>query len=296
MTNHNCLVLSVDFDGCSDNAHGRLKILTEVQAYLQHHPNIQKIVIIIGSLRQSLFLDKYTAIDYAAYHNSSLVSCKLIGESFLEDLRRSLPSNIHISFDPLLTSDIYNHLQAGTTFQAMQTYFSRDIKEVSHVVSNKHGELIDLLLYPQPTTKDLQLQGSRELIDFTKISIMYLQMQHMANLMPEDSITFRFYDDREDIHRKLNSFFHTHPYSIPKNMTWNSVLNNSQDEELSTKTMLDVPLKGEGPIESRYMEILLHLLETCPFDMIDDHINQQILEQILVQAIQKTNAQTSFIL
>lgn len=290
MTHHNCLILSVDFDGCSDNAHGRHKIIEDARCFVNQHPTIDEIVVIIGSLRQSLFLDKYNAIDYANYHHASLVSCKLLGESFVFELKQALPPHLNIHFDPILTSDIYNQLQAGTTFQAMQNYFASDMSP-SHIVTNQNGQLIDLLLYPSKHQEEVGIRGTRELIDFSKISIMYMQMQHVANRMPNASIAFRFYDDRMDIHQKLKNFFQDHPYSIPENMFWNSVLNKSQETELSPQQILTMPLQGTGPIEHRYTEILNQVLETCPFQMIDDHINQQILEQVLVQTVQKMNAE-----
>jgi hypothetical protein len=52
--------------------------------------------------------------------------------------------------------------------------------------------------------------------------------------------------------------------------------------------MLEHPIQGEGDIEYHYPEILNHVIETCPFDMIDDLINQQILEQTLIHAILKS--------
>ncbi|NBX84293.1 MAG: hypothetical protein EBQ95_01630 [Gammaproteobacteria bacterium] len=284
---NNYLVLSIDFDGCSDNEHGQNKIISDVQLFIQDQPNISHVLVLIGSLRQSLFLDKYNAIDYSKYHDSALVSCKLIGDVFMTQLRTALPSHLVIEFEPLLTSDIYNHLTPGTTYQAMQTYFSSTMNS-SHIVTNQHGQLIDLLMYRHSSKHDDAILQTRELIDFSKISILYMQMQHVAHLMPETPIHFRFYDDRTDIHQKLKNFFQTHTYSMPQNITWHSIRNDSQHPEIPSENMLEKPFQGEGKIEHNYPEILNHVIEACPFDMIDDLINQQILEQTLTQAILKS--------
>ena len=284
---NNYLVLSIDFDGCSDNKHGQNKIISDAQLFIQNQTDITHVVVLIGSLRQSLFLDKYNAMDYAKYHNSALVSCKLIGDVFISQLRTALPSHLVIEFEPILTSDIYNHLSHGTTYQAMQTYFASTMTS-SHIVTNHHGQLIDLLMYRQSSKQNDAILQTRELIDFSKISILYMQMHHMAHLIPETPIHFRFYDDRTDIHQKLKNFFQTHPYSMPQNITWHSIRNDSQHPEIPTESMLEHPIQGEGDIEYHYPEILNHVIETCPFDMIDDLINQQILEQTLIHAILKS--------
>jgi hypothetical protein len=240
---HNYLVLSIDFDGCSDNEHGQHKIISDVQLLIQNQTNITHIVVLIGSLRQSLFLDKYNAVNYAKCHDSALVSCKQIGDTFITKLRAMLPSHLFIEFDPLLTSDIYNHLKPGTTYQAMQSYFSSAMTS-SHIVTNQHGQLIDLLLYRQSSKLSNSILQTRELIDFTKISILYMQMHHVAHLIPAIPIYFRFYDDRTDIHHKLKNFFKTHPYCIPQNITWHSIRNDSQDSAIATESMFESPIQA----------------------------------------------------
>ena len=71
---------------------------------------------------------------------------------------------------------------------------------------------------------------------FSKIDILYVQMQKVALLFPEQKIVFHFYDDGPGIMNALNIFYSSHSDLIPLNLTL--VLHHIGRTSLDTETPL----------------------------------------------------------
>ncbi len=213
MPNPKCFVLSLDFDGCTDRPSSHRAIVTHVLDVYRQNQSIQKIVLIIGSLRQSLHLDILNALRNSTF---PYVSCTSLQEQLMPLLKSQLDTEfpeqeIEIVFDTFLQSDVYNELDNGTCFQTMKKVFhttsfesSRAIEQsdFTEIVMDKHG-------------KEIELVHAKHLSDCSKISILYGQFHHIATTYAQTPCLMHFYDDRYDILRSLSQFYNRYPQWIP---------------------------------------------------------------------------------
>ena len=81
------LVASIDFDGCADTPQGKAQIIRDILAFIAQYPTVKHIVVMIGSLRQSLRCDLINAEINQEHHDGKLLSCHDIGAGFIEQLR-----------------------------------------------------------------------------------------------------------------------------------------------------------------------------------------------------------------
>jgi hypothetical protein len=118
------LILSLDFDGCTDTPEARDKLIDTIHAYCLEHPQYSEIVLVIGSLRQSLFSDLNNAIMNSVHFEGELLSCSILLSEFAEKLSSKLNTTeeekIKVISEPLLASDIYNDFEPGTTIDLIK--------------------------------------------------------------------------------------------------------------------------------------------------------------------------------
>lgn len=120
------LVLSLDFDGCTDTPKARQKLINYIIMYCLKNPQYDTIAVAIGSLRQSVATDYANAeIHYQRFGNQ-LISCSLLLTEFTTTLATQLKTVLKakapkVQNIKMLTSDILNDLPIGTTLNAMQT-------------------------------------------------------------------------------------------------------------------------------------------------------------------------------
>ncbi len=116
------LVLSLDFDGCTDNELSQKILINWVIKLCKSH-NYKNIYIAIGSLRQSILTDINNAIKNSKAHDGKLCSCSVLLKKFLTDLRQCLEKELDtppkINSINLLMHDIFNDLPEGTTLNLM---------------------------------------------------------------------------------------------------------------------------------------------------------------------------------
>jgi hypothetical protein len=111
----------------------------------------------IGSLRQSVLLDLYNSFNHSSFPH--FLSCELIYSEFLPLLQTkihdmNLTQITEIEFAPLLLSDIYNKLETGVTFNAIQHIFSQPPSMIQqfqfldgeYPVTNQIGEKVNELV------------------------------------------------------------------------------------------------------------------------------------------------------
>lgn len=119
------LVLSLDFDGCTDTPEARNKLIEFIIAYCSARPYYKFVAIAIGSLRQSVLTDYYNAVIHYKTHGNQLVSCSLLLNEFAKELAVCLRKALNIRAPKvqrinLLTSDLFNDLEIGTTLKQME--------------------------------------------------------------------------------------------------------------------------------------------------------------------------------
>lgn len=120
----------------------------------------------------------------------------LRGPCFTDMLK--LSKYLDATFDPFLLADVYSDLEDGTSFKS---------------------SLSDNFFY----RKDKGWVWDRQ-----KATLLYAQIQKVANENPTEAIIFDFYDDRgnnlykeEHTLERLNNFFEKNSQLIPKNVTLN---------------------------------------------------------------------------
>ncbi|MDF1678064.1 MAG: hypothetical protein P1U32_05155 [Legionellaceae bacterium] len=139
-TSVSTLVLSLDFDGCTDTTKARQNLISHIIMYCLKNPQYDTIAVAIGSLRQSVATDYYNATMHYEHHGNQLLSCSLLLTEFTTALATQLkaalkdkaPKVLNIK---MLTSDILNNLPIGTTFNAMQPRDYHQIAQASAPMS-----------------------------------------------------------------------------------------------------------------------------------------------------------------
>lgn len=135
------LALPLDFDGCTDNAMARARLIHYLCELLLKNRQVTCLNVFIGSLRQSLYLDFLNAVGHGFTGDTSYLSCNILGLEFMTQLRGALAvafgaeSPPSVIFQPVLSSDILNNLEIGTTFDQLSQEFNRDKSEkINHLV------------------------------------------------------------------------------------------------------------------------------------------------------------------
>ncbi|MCH9755672.1 MAG: hypothetical protein K0U37_00565 [Gammaproteobacteria bacterium] len=213
------LVLSVDFDGCSDTKYARNALIERIVAFVRG-TSYQNIIICIGSLRQSVWIDSLNAMQNKP--DEMYQSCCVLGLDFIEALRPYLDERITLSFENILTYDVYHQLQFGTTFsffqQADYRAYHTSKRPVSWMVDNTEKMPVEMLKWTG-TNYDLSEKKTQELSanDTTKKDIMYMQMHHFAQFLGDNThFSFVLIDDKQPILKKLDQFFSDYAGLIPR--------------------------------------------------------------------------------
>lgn len=260
------LISCLDFDGCSDTHQAQMKIIKHIISSYKEHPSIRTIYVIIASLRQSLILDVLNAQRNSKFPD--YISCSILYDIFLPQLQSEfnkleLGPPPKIEFCPFLTSDIYNQLPTGTTFQSMKTVFSwipYDIERIrdhthSHLVKNQKGDFINLLSSSSHT----------ELVDCTKVSTIYAQAHYFANHLTDGPILMQFYDDKEIILSGVHQFYLESPQYLPRHLTLElihnvaSELHTTSRFPIATNEHQATTILGMGEVQPRFHEQIYQL-------------------------------------
>ncbi|KTC78215.1 hypothetical protein [Legionella brunensis] len=156
-------------------------------------------------------------------------SCFVTIQQIVEDLG--------IELDKFLMADLYGNLAAGESF----------------------NRAIDA-----DTPWDQHVEWK---FDDTKASLIYAQVQKIAQENPDEEIVFEFFDDRgkgarrtEDILEWLNKFYSENPEMLPKNVTLK--LNHYSGEEVTPL----FEIKGTGIIDADYRQTVKDMAEAATPD------------------------------
>jgi len=206
------LVTSIDFDGCADSQPLKEQIINNILHLVQRYPSIKQIIVLIGSLRQTLANDYLNAQNNAHGHGGELLSCLEIGTHFMEQLQDILSISTldgpppSIAFEPLMMSDLLNQFKVGTTYEALHVFHNklRTTKNLENFIVELPDEsLWDLL----SNSSQPHIKNTLEWPDTSKVSTILAQMHYIARKYLSQKIHFRFYDDRVDILAPLYACF-----------------------------------------------------------------------------------------
>lgn len=266
VTQEQIFVASIDFDGCSDNHESREAIIEHIALSCQSIKDLKKIILMIGSLRQSLRLDIINAKYNSTYPN--YISCTSIIEHFEPRLKELFP-RIEIIVDPYLLFDSFQQLEHGTTFRAMQKLFAEiDHKHIKDYDIDSNSPLHTACHHEE---SDSNLFTSNHFTDCSKISIIYPQLHHIASQYTDKQIVMHFYDDKINILNNLYHFYIRNLQWIPKNL---SLYLFKQMAITEHKPIPAAPiLWGNGPINHHYHHQLLELAKSLNWQSAPEWFN-----------------------
>ncbi len=258
------LVVSIDFDGCADTPAGKERIMDDILDYVSKAPSVEQIVVMIGSLRQTLILDCYNAQRNAPNHGGNLLSCFELGTVFIDQLSKRIA--IPVIFDPLMMSDILNSLEMGTTYTAMGEFHQKlnDGRSLLTFITPSSVADIGVDLLAQQRSDDFpDVVPAYEWCDVSKISTMIVQMNHAVitygAIKNDRKIHFRFYDDREDILSTLVRYLGKCNL-VPQDVIFDCKKNNGIGPVVPC---CHEPIKGTRLVVTNYRELLIHFSENC---------------------------------
>lgn len=259
------LVTSIDFDGCADTQERKQRIIDDILTLVARYQSLKRIVILIGSLRQSVACDYMNAKNNAGNHNGELLSCQEIGTDFFDNLANALSLCNHakqapiIQFEPLMISDILNGFDVGETYEALHT-FNEELKKTNYlntfVLQLKNQSMLDLL----NNSREPHVKHCLEWYDTSKVSTLLVQMHYIAKKyahLTSKAIHFRFYDDRSDILENLYCSLNQGEM-VPKQLNFDCALN---EEEC---TIPYQPIIGQAMIVPNINEMLHYFKDRLP--------------------------------
>jgi hypothetical protein len=194
-----------------------------------------------------------------------------------------------IEFAPLLLSDIYNKLETGVTFNAIQHIFSQPpsmIKQFQFLdgeypVTNQIGKKVNLL----------SKSNSRNMADLSKHSLIYAQSHHLKLAYPETQILFQFYDDRENILEGLHHLYSNASELLPPEFYLELIHHESLPE--FTPCRYKTLIRGLGELNPQYHHHILMASELAQWKniKIDSHQFKSLIDAVCVASIEATFSQ-----
>lgn len=256
----------IDFDGCAHDDDSRESIIKHITQTCLSIRNLKKIILMIGSLRQSIYLDVLNAKNNSTYPN--YISCTSIIEHIEPRLKEIFP-DIDISADTYLLFDSFQQLQHGTTFKGMQKLFAEINPQYIRDYDLQSNTVLESACYHEESGTNLLT--ANHFADCSKISIIYAQLHHIATQHPDKQIAMHFYDDKISILNNLYKFYNKNLQWIPKNLSlhlFKQVAITGHNPVKATPTLL-----GDGPVNNDYHRQLLNLAKSFEWQSIPEGFN-----------------------
>ncbi len=257
---------SIDFDGCAHDDDSRESIIKHITHTCQSIRNLKKIILMIGSLRQSVYLDVLNAKMNSTYPN--YISCASIIEHIEPRLKEIFP-DIEISADTYLLFDSFQQLQHGTTFKGMQKLFAEINPQYIRDLDLHSNTVLESACYHEESGTNLLT--ANHFADCSKISIIYAQFHHIATQHPDKQVVMHFYDDKIGILSNLYNFYKKNLQWIPENISlhlFKQIAIKGHNPVKATPTLL-----GDGPVNNDYHRQLLNLAESFKWQSIPEGFN-----------------------
>ncbi|TAL62640.1 MAG: hypothetical protein EPN84_06160, partial [Legionella sp.] len=228
-------VFSLDFDGCLSNPSYLREGMTILEAnaalieLLKGIPGEKR--VFVGSNRQSLAMDLQNATKRVTREKITDPNSKIRADSgSCFPVIEQISAEIGAEFDPFLLTDLYHNFPFGTALkQAVQCLDKDQYNYQSHIKGQNFPNWI---------------------LDESKLTLLYAQIQKIANEKPEEHIDFNFFDDRKDILDALQQYFTDYPKLIPKNVTLilNRYAGPTDEKGKVNKPLITPydPIPGEG--------------------------------------------------
>jgi|GEM_PF-7052768 len=199
------LILSLDFDGCTDKPEARQKLIEFIIDYCSTRPHYKFVALAIGSLRQSVLTDYYNAVTHYKTHGNQL-TCEY-DEAGVKHFLQSWSVELE---------QFEDYKQWRDTWQPAQI-----------TAQNKFGQQISL--FTTALNEPSHPGNSIQFDDPSKILVLYMLHQFVANKIKKAFDTLHL-DDRTDLLDPIDLFYQTHPTLLPLNSAYQSVAWNSDED------------------------------------------------------------------
>lgn len=248
--------------------------------------------IMIGTNRQSLWRDQFNA----KQGGGSCIPVYRLMESYLQKRIQELKGTTQVKFDSYLLTDTYfsqvmkpaeGKIDYGTAVSnAGVSLADKVMAKGEEYTAKLFGKIHDTFGQGVTAENKEAFQESPEwLWDFTKVSIIYHQLQRSAIKAPPGSeIELHFYDDKlVDILKPLFEFFSKNTNFIPNNVSLH--LHQYIGGQLMDSAVKIPPIKGTGKVDVNYKDTIVLMAAAALGYKPEDMENPNILFGQIKQAV-----------
>ena len=183
------LLISLDFDGCTDSPESREALAKYIADYCQENRQYTEVIVAIGSLRQSIYTDLSNAISNSRFFAGRLLSTYVLLTEFVEKLVEKIAENgliISVTPETFLTADLYNSLNPGDTFELMK---ASDYVEISGINEFRQTPVNDML------GRNISFYSLDEFNDWLEENINYLSEDEKARFLSSWGTSVEEFDE-----------------------------------------------------------------------------------------------------
>lgn len=245
-----------------------------------------KLILMIGSNRQSWVIDYYDSHGHPRTAGSgscftffpylkdaiekkikniletkvaSLENPKLLDETLKANkYRELLKKPPQVEFDAYLLADTYRHQESGQAVK-LANELNADptaAKQFYDAFQKRRHEPIEFQKWMQQELENPKSQAFW-LFDHTKISLVFAQMQRLANKYKTATIDYLFIDDSLTILEALFTFYSKYTELIPNNLSFNWAWYYGEEVNLEEQLLREKSLPGNGDPDENFENNLL---------------------------------------
>lgn len=259
------LVFCLDFEGCTDTASARTKLIENIVTIAMINQQYRKLLICIGSTSQFVYFDAYTSHSYYEMNDGQYISCAILGRAFMIELLRALSSAFDageapdLAFYRQLTSDVYNKIPTGSTFSLMNGLTYQDGfnlgKSIELLTTDELGRPVTLCGWNN--NRLIKNKGGAYFGNSKKLDILYMFMQGIAlELGEKDLFKLVFVDNDIQILSDSHYFYSINSDLIPLSCRFQVMEFNSIDQRYSVVPGSINSIQGSGKINKAYKETM----------------------------------------
>lgn len=257
------LCVALDYDGCMDTHDARNLFIENMLDYLQQHRAYRYVRFFMGSLRQNIFIDYLNAALYRQKSTDTLNSCRILIDAFFRDFTTRLYETFSeterpsVSFEPILTGDIFYDLEPGSMLTKMSsddyTSIYQQNKTLDAQIKSWRGGSITVASWVDGKGVD---RTEPHPVLPSKLDIIYMIAHYVGRQQgPHRQFCVLFFDDKMDILTSAARFFEANRSLLPRTASFQGLEFNTQQTALGVTRMVT----GSGRINIQY-EIFLRAL------------------------------------
>jgi len=286
------LILPLDFDGCTDSKEGREYLKKFILSFIQENPHYKKIILCIFSLRQSVWIDFVNAFKNA---NFKYGSCSILAEDFFSELKEELALlDIALSFESILTHDVYNKLKPGSTFLAMNKINYRQCLQFRRpsnlVINNEEDTPVTMFAWTgsRPDLSESKM-AEHSCQNKDKTDICYMFMHYFAKQLGSQRYTILVIDDLVSVLSNAETYFASHAGLIPDTCLFHGIQHFPFEKKYYPDSYKTSLIQGRGQLNPNFAEDMIRIRQqslnaSCDIYQTNFAHHLSMLDKVLIQA------------